>query len=238
MGANRYYFPDDLHEEKTISLEGDEFHHLARVMRAREGETVEIINGKNSLAKAKVLSLSKTKASLSLLEVINIPPTLPQIILIQALLKPAALEWVIEKGTELGVTAFYLFPAHGSEKKELSPNQMKRLDQMRIGGIKQCGRLDLPTIEFAASLDKLSLPEGHAFFGDLRISAPLLIEMKSKSPYTLFIGPEKGFTENEIEIMEKKYGAQGVRLHPYTLRAETAAITALSLAASLCWQSC
>ncbi|WP_420420919.1 RsmE family RNA methyltransferase [Simkania sp.] len=230
MPADRFYLKESFNQGDIVFLEEEEFHHLSRVMRKKEGDAIELVNGMGALAQAKLLQIEKRKASLEILETSKHEPLLPPLILIQALPKLSHLDWIIQKGTELGASSFYLFPSERSEKDSLSNNQWKRLKLIAIGAMKQCGRLDLPSIHFASDLDGLSLPEGHAFFGDpeAEISLP-----KGKAPYLLFIGPEKGFSHEEYKNMREKFKAQAVKLHPYILRAETAAIAALTLASAL-----
>lgn len=229
MPADRFYLKETFKKGEIVFLEEEEFHHLSRVMRKREGDTVELVNGMGALAQAKVLQLEKRKAPLEILETSESDPKLPPLILVQALPKISHLDWIIQKGTELGASAFHLFPSERSEKDSLSDNQWTRLEHIATQAMKQCGRLDLPSIHFSENLESLSLPEGHAFFGDP--SAETLLP-KGKAPYILFIGPEKGFSEKETQVFREKFKAQGVRLHPYILRTETAALAALTLASS------
>ena len=221
MPHNRFYIDSPL--EETISLRGDELHHLAQVMRNQEGAIIELINGKDLLAKAKILSLHHSHAQLHILTTQKIPPLLPPLTLVQALPKLTNLKFILQKGTELGVSTFYLYPATLSEKKTLSDNQKIHLQSILITAIKQCGRYDLPTI-------KWGLPnlEGTIYFGDVDKNATPLSSIGTL-PATLIIGPEKGFTSEEIAFFRKK--GTGVSIAPYTLRSETAAIAALSILA-------
>ncbi|MCB1110114.1 MAG: 16S rRNA (uracil(1498)-N(3))-methyltransferase [Chlamydiia bacterium] len=219
MPHDRFYVDALLEEE--VTLNGEEFHHLSRVMRKAVGDVVELVNGKGTLATATLTHLSKDKGILSVNHAETKPPLLPPLTLIQALPKTSHLEWIFQKGTELGVSRFVVYPSAQSEKKDLSENQKRRLHHILIGAMKQCGRLDLPTFEWG-----LPSLEGTVFFGDLTPGAPLLSEVASL-PATLMIGPEKGWTHEELERLRAK--GQGVRIAPYTLRAETAAIAALSI---------
>jgi len=229
MPIDRFYLKEPFEVGHDVSLKDEEFHHLNRVMRKKEGDMIELVNGMGDLARANVLKIEKREAILSVIETAFHEPSLPPLILVQALPKLSHLELIIQKGTELGTSHFYIFPSERSEKQTLSENQTKRLKQICIGAMKQCGRFDLPSIEFSPNLTSLSLPNGHAFFGDLRSKNPL---PKEAHPYILFIGPEKGFSDHEHQLLENLFQAQGILLHPYTLRAETAAIVALTLAAS------
>lgn len=223
MPHDRFYIDAPLKEKETLSLEGEEFNHLFRVMRKREGEGVELINGKGFLASARIESLNKLYAELFVIKTKETKPALPSLILVQALPKLSHLELIIQKATELGVSTFYLYPSTLSEKKELSQNQKKRLQQILIGAMKQCGRLDLPEIKWG--FPKL---EGNVYYGDLTEKAPPLSKV-GDLPATLIIGPEKGFTQEELKSLRKQ--GQGVSLGPYILRSETAALAGLAILA-------
>jgi 16S rRNA (uracil1498-N3)-methyltransferase len=234
MPAERYFTPDPLNQDEIIELIGAEFHHLARVMRARKGDHVELVNGKGALAEATILEIRKEKGLLKISHVTQETNRPCQIILAQAIPKPNRLDFVLEKGTELGVDCFWLFPGTQSVKKEFFPHQIERAQQLTIAAMKQCGRLTLPSIEILPPLSQWPSLEGKSpFFGDLDPSAPLFETLwkSSSSPIypALFItGPESGFNEKEIEIL-KKLGAKGVKLHPHILRTDTASLVALSL---------
>lgn len=221
MPHDRFYIDAPL--EYKVTLDGEEFQHLSRVMRKKEGDTIELINGKHILALGTITHIGKKEGTISINEVIEKKPLLPPLILVQALTKLSNLEFIIQKGTELGVSTFHLYASTLSEKKELSNHQCHRLGQIMINATKQCGRLDLPLLSWG--FPKL---EGNVYFGDLRKNSPLLAQVGSL-PATLIIGPEKGFTEEETSHLSNL--AKGVRFTPYTLRAETAAIAGLSILA-------
>lgn len=224
MPENRFYL--DAHFQKGVcQLEGEEFHHL-KVMRGEVGDSIELVNGRNQLAHAKIGKVEKHHAVLEFIEISDHPPPMRQIILAQAYLRPKNLDLVIEKGTELGATAFWLFPGERSEKDSLSPNQLHRLQIITISALKQCGRLDLPQILELPPLAKWKeKPPGELYFGDPRSPQHFAPE----TDVTIFIGPEKGFSSKEESILQQKLHVQGVRLNPNVLRAETAALCALSL---------
>ena len=146
----------------------------------------------------------------------------------------AKLEYILEKGTELDATEFWLFPGIHSEKEKFSPNQLSRMQLMLTSAMKQCGHLDLPSIHFKPSLLEWEPMAGSLFFGDTHPQAPYLWHAKEdKQPFILFIGPEKGFEGREEKHLKEVLKAKGVKLHPNILRTETAAITGLSLLQAL-----
>ncbi len=225
MPADRFFIPSPL-KAPTVVLEGEELHHLAKVMRVRLGETIEIVNGQGELAEAEVIALDKKTAELKIISRQTAPPPPQILILAQALTRPSSLEWIVEKGTELGADEFWLFPGDRSEKKELSPSQLRRLETILINALKQCGRLYLPKIVLMPSLDKWQAPNGSLFFGEISSEAKLLQGPFAKT-VMFFIGPEKGFSPEETKLLAK-LKAKGISLHENILRAETAAIAALS----------
>jgi 16S rRNA (uracil1498-N3)-methyltransferase len=230
MPHNRYYIDADFQEGKSVTISGDEWRHLIKVSRGRPGDVVELVNGKNALAEASVVELEKNQARLLVNTVVEKTPP-PPLILAQAIPRMNHLEWIVEKATELGVTALWLFPGNLSEKSSLSGNNQERLKNLCIAAMKQCGRFDLPEIVLKPPLQKWQPPGGTFLFGDTAETAPYLWEAVTavNSPLIVCIGPESGFDAQEVDFMKSTLGAQGVRLHPNILRAETAPLVALSL---------
>lgn len=226
MPAHRFFLENPL-SSPTLQLSGEEFHHLKNVMRARPKDILEIINGKGVLATATLLQITPSHATVEITQRTHTPPPSTHTILAQAFLRPALLDWVIEKGTELGATHFRLFPGDLSEKKELTPNQLTRLHHLTLSALKQCGRLHLPSIEIYPPLSLWQKPQETLLFGSLIPGAKPL--KKSNSSALMVIGPEKGFSQEEHQLLQGKLGAAGVRLSANILRAETAALCALSL---------
>ncbi|GAB5410902.1 MAG: 16S rRNA (uracil(1498)-N(3))-methyltransferase [Chlamydiales bacterium] len=213
MRKYRCYHPEKL--EGEITLLPTEAKHL-QVLRVRDGDKVEVVDGKGSIAEGifqnKVIEITSSK---------HFPEPKPKIILAATLIKQSRLEWLIEKGTELGTHAFWLFPSDHSERKNISSNHLTRLEAAALSAFKQCKRLYLPQIQL---LDKMPKPQREGVFGDLRENAPPL--QTAKEDTTVYIGPEGGFSEKEHAQLEKM--ANGARLGRHVLRAETAAIAALS----------
>lgn len=233
MPHNRYYLDTIFQEDEKVVIAGDEYHHLSRVLRAGRGDTVELVNGKGLLAQASLLELKKQEAELRIIQVIEESREKTPLVLVQGLTRMNHLEWIIEKGTELDATAFWLFPGILSEKDRLSENQASRLRSIAIAAMKQCGRLDLPSIEEKPPLLKWAPLQGTLLFGDLAKKTPYLWELPLEkpllSPIFLFIGPESGLDSRESDFLQASLSARPIRLHSNVLRAETAAITALSL---------
>lgn len=228
MPEKRFYLNSDLTPQLQCELIDEEAQHL-KVMRCREGDVIEIINGKGVLALAKILQFGKREATLEILSAEKKPKPKFEIILAQALPRINRLDTILEKCTELGVSKILLFPGDHSEKKDLSPTQLQRIEHILVAASKQCGRLYLPEYEVRPKLSKWTKPEGQLFYGDVAPNAPTLkTTWKQVSPTLFFVGPEQGFTEAEESILEG-WNASGIKLHENILRTDTAPIAAISL---------
>lgn len=244
MPAERFFTNQPILIGEELILSGQERHHLVDVMRPRAGEPIELVNGQGALAQATFVRSDRQTAVLRVESVEVAKASANQYILAQAIPRINRLDFIVEKGTELGMTALWLFPSERSERKVLTEHQVERLDAMAIAAMKQCGRLFLPKIELKPPLmqwKRETLPVScEAFFGDVDPEAPLFLhalaqqgeqekQSKQNTRILFFIGPESGFTDKEVEQL-KHLGAEGVSLHPNILRTDTAALAALTLA--------
>jgi 16S rRNA (uracil1498-N3)-methyltransferase len=221
------FYTEHAFDEAPI-LTGPEFHHLKHVLRVRTGEEIDLVNGRGTLARARVEKIEKESAHLVILHQSQHPKPTPSCRLGLALIRMERLEWAIEKGTELGAEAFYLFPADGSEKKQLTEHQLSRLRLIAIAALKQCNRLYLPEIQIVQSMEETIPSDAEFFFGDVSPDAPWLTPFLTHQQSLFFIsGPEKGFSQREEDWL-KRHG-RGIKLHENILRAETAPLVALSL---------
>lgn len=230
MPVNRFFVPGPLMGE--VSLEGTEFHHLVHVTRSRVGETVELVNGQGEVAQSTLRTVSKKSATLSIESIDLEPAPARQMILAQALPRMNRLDWLLEKGTELGVSEIWLFPGETSERGELSDHQMERLQGITISAMKQSGRLWLPKIKLLPALKQWTSWPRIALFGDLTPNCPplarILPQLASDRDIVFFVGPESGFTPAEIALLTA-HKAIGVTLNRNILRTDTAAIAALAI---------
>lgn len=235
MPAERYFIDSLRPDSAHFSLEGTEFHHAIRVMRTRVGDVVEAVNGQGILARARLEVIEKERAQFAIEELFSEPVPQQRLILVQALPKSHRLEFIVEKGTELGMTELWLFPGDLSEKKELSPNQEARLQAQLIAAMKQCGRLYVPALHIKPALKKWKEFPSGAYFGDVTPTASTFTAALKQggvpNPVFFFVGPESGFSEQEI-LHLKNSGVQGVHLHKNVLRTDTAGMVALTIVSS------
>ena len=226
MPAERFFLPAEFSIGTRVCLSGHEHHHLSRVMRLAVGDEAELVNGTGGLATGRIAEVERELTTLEIKAASKTAPSPAPLILAIPLMRPSKLEWVVEKGTELGGDAFLLYNADHSEKDSLSEHQIERLRNLTISALKQSGRLYLPAIEILPRLEALFSHRARYLFGDTR-PAPPLSPTKSEEPILFITGPEKGFSKREQSLLDQK--AAGVRINPNILRAETAPLAALSI---------
>ncbi|MFA6916193.1 MAG: RsmE family RNA methyltransferase [Parachlamydiales bacterium] len=231
MPHYRFYTPDNLNLHENVTLEEEEARHLIRVMRASEGDHVELINGRGILAHAHVKEIKKNSCILVVDKLHKEVPSPHSLVLLQGLPKINRLDTILEKATELGVNEILLFPGERSEKEGLSVQQTLRAHAILIAATKQSGRLFLPKISLLPEIGSWPKMQGALFYGDVRPQATRLWDalQKTREPNIHFcIGPEAGLSEHEIMLLEEK-GFLGVSLHYNILRTDTAPIAALAI---------
>jgi len=231
---SRLYFDMPLNEGVTLILPKEQAHYLGNVLRKREGDEVRIFNGQNGEWRAEILAMSKKSIEVVVKEQLRMPRYCPDITLCFALIRKHRTQFIIEKATELGVrtlqpvlTARTQFPKINIDKARLQV----------IEAAEQTERLDLPIIEPLIKLDTLlsnwDSKKPLIFADEAGDALPALSALKSLSePSAILIGPEGGFTPQEREILRGHNFVTAVSLGPRILRADTAALSLLTL-----WQA-
>jgi 16S rRNA (uracil1498-N3)-methyltransferase len=238
MPLHRYYSDRELTTGSVVTLTDVENHHLVRVVRAVEGQNVEIVNGRGVLATATVHLVKGSLAQLEVTDIQHAVASSRKLILVQALPRIPRLDFIIEKATELGVDQIILFPAVKSERPALSAQQQQRCQMIAVNAMKQCGRLFLPELVCWPKISKWPVFTGRGYFGDVNPQAAPLWQILCASsqpadvPLAFCVGPESGLTDAE-EATLVQLGWQGVKLHTNILRTDTAPLVALSLLSQL-----
>jgi len=216
-----------------VALEGDELHHAARVSRVREGELVEVIDGRGSAAGAIVCSVSKSSVTLEIRE-----PSLPSrespvsIELGQALIQPEKFELVLQKACELGVARVTpVISERIDTRAERVAGRTERWQRILLEATKQSGRARVPELGAAEPLASLLARDGARVLFDADAPETRTIAGIPER-LVLLVGPEGGWSEAETGLARER-GCEIRRLGPRRLRAETAAIAALVVAGSL-----
>ncbi len=221
MPHNRFFTEDLLEKNSLIQIREKELQHLVQVMRAKIGDKVEIVDGKGWLAEGIIASLQKQQASIEITKKEFSKGLESKLILACAVPLMNHLDFILEKGTELGVDEFWLHIS--SKSQSLSKERVPRLQSLIVAALKQSGRLYLPKITFFSSLESIPKNQGSYYFGDLSPKAEYP-QISSSQNLILFIGPEGGYTEQEIHFIKTHFSALGIKLSENILRAETAAL--------------
>lgn len=205
-------------------LEGEEFHHLARVAKRRLQEPILLNSGLGTLAVAKLESLSPRHALLSIQSLEKTPFTSRPFAIGFALLKNRHDELLVEKCSELGVVE--LFPLVSQRCVRRSADH-KRFERISLAAIKQCDNPWLPKIhpvlELQQALHDIRQAGYQPILCSERKDGRPLREFEPKLKPCFLIGPEGGWSDDEFSLMEP---LPRLKLTELITRAETAAITA------------
>jgi len=212
--------------QPTVTVTGDEFHHSVRVVRLREGEEIEVFDRAGKMARATVESIAKDHAVLNVGEEIASREPAFEVHLAMAIIQLEKFELVLQKATELGVRSIVPLVTDRIElRAERYAGKHERWERIVFEAVKQSGRSVVPSIESPASFDDVIARDG------LKIVCDADHESSTTDAFTratLFIGPEGGWSERELALARDRR-AFFQRLGPRRLRAETAAIVAVSI---------
>ena len=141
------------------------------------------------------------------------------------------LDAILEKGCELGMTQLVLIRTENVGKEGFTDAQVERMRRVLIAALKQSGRYWLPSIDLKKDLKSFLEGNAQVYFGDIDPSSPPFFEVFDlKTPFKLLVGPAKGFSSDEIQLLKNSPACTGVYLSDAVLRAETAAILMVGLA--------
>lgn len=227
MPVYRFLSKEPIKEQRELRICGQEFIHLKRVLRLRIGDLLSIIDGEGGLADASLKSIDKEHALVEINKIEQHPRAF-NLSLVQGIVKPNKMDLIVEKATELGASKITFFSASKGDLKHLKEGRIQRLETISLAALKQSGGLYKPKIEVLSDLEAFEPHTKNCFYGDFTKNAISLNRLKKMDAMTWIVGPESGFSKDELSFL-KNLGAHPVTLHPFTLRAETAAIAGLSL---------
>jgi len=237
----------DTWDEATATLTGEQAAHLIRVLRAQTGMEFDIVAG-DHIWHAVIAGISGDSVRFNLIAEVEADPALP-IALLLSIFKFDRMEWAIEKATELGVRRVIPIIARRSEKHlaQAASSRTERWRRIALESAKQARRSDVPVIEEAIQLKLAATREGDALklllaeqerTTTLRAALAEALNDPVKNTGDEFpeiriaIGPEGGWTAEEEALFDAE-GWKPVSLGPRILRAETAVITAMAVAAAM-----
>lgn len=231
----RLYAPTQLKVNTSIDLNRGQSHYLINVMRSKQGDFVLIFNAESGEYKAEIISASKNYVSLNIIE--QLKPALvgePNLTLAFAPIKNPNSSYLVQKATELGVTNFMPIITERTIVRNLST---EKLTLVAIEAAEQCERLSIPTISEPiklANITALTKNFTNVFFCYERAPKEnsllsTLINYKNYLNNSLVLtGPEGGFSDSEISVIQSLDKVKSVSLGDKILRADTAIISALA----------
>jgi 16S rRNA (uracil1498-N3)-methyltransferase len=234
----RFFVPPERICEGRITIEGQELIHAAQVMRRRKGDVVTVMDGASKEYTARIVSIDDRKCIAEILDERAADTEVPvHITLCQAMIKPARFEVVLEKATELGASSIVPIISEycSHREKELSSSRRARWCAILKSAACQSGRAVVPDLRepmtFASAIESFSGSKILLFSPshDSVTVAKGLEDVRLAGSCSLFLGPEGGFSPDEIALARSR-GIPLISLGKRILRAETAAIAALALA--------
>ncbi|KAK9111744.1 hypothetical protein Scep_019263 [Stephania cephalantha] len=217
----------------VVRINGDEFHHMTKVLRMNVGDRVELFNGKGGVVEGVIHHIDRTGLDFLALKdprVVHSRNTQWHVFAAFGTLKGDRADWLVEKCTELGACS--LTPLLTERSPSISENRIDRLQRVILAAVKQCQRLhemalNPPTkvgcllpIVAKSSLSFLATAEATPLFH-------ALTSKKNEASGLIIIGPEGDLTEKEVKMVTE-VGATTVGLGPHRLRVETATVTLLA----------
>lgn len=228
MPAHRFtfYLPSLSPDARELEIEGDEHHHLSRVLRLGAGETIAVTDGRGLLVDGEIVSVGKTRSTARVARVVSREAPSRRIVLALSLLPRAHFEQAVSQCVEVGVTAIVPVIAEKCHVKRIASARAKRV---AVAAMKQSGRSWLPPIEEARTVDAVAREiesdrYGRAFVGDM--DGPPMPNAVADHAIVL-VGPEAGFSTEEMARLEHARALR-VRVSDHRLRAETAAVVMVS----------
>jgi len=229
-------------DEATASITGAQAAHLARVLRAQPGMEADVVAG-GHVFHAEVAAVSPDEVRFNLVAEVQADPAMP-VTLVIAVYKFDRMEWAIEKATELGVLALAPVIAQRTEKHlaQAAEKRAERWRRIAHEAAQQSRRSDVPVIHNPASLAehvrassksvRIVLAEQERTTTLRRLIEEAVEAAGEEMPsLEIAIGPEGGWAPAEEALFDAN-GWRAATLGPRILRAETAAIAALSVVAS------
>ncbi|MBQ7042882.1 MAG: 16S rRNA (uracil(1498)-N(3))-methyltransferase [Muribaculaceae bacterium] len=222
----QFYAPNII--ENPILPESDS-QHCVRVLRMKEGDIIDIIDGKGYRYTCRIIDAHPKRAHVEIIDRISTPLTWSNNIIIAV--APTKhidrMEWMVEKLTEIGVNQIIPLLCQHSERKEI---KVERLEKIAVSAMKQSLKATLPTISpitsFKEVIQKINTEQKYIAYCDTSIPRKLLSdEYIAHKDTIILIGPEGDFSIEEIQLaLSNNY--KPISLGNNRLRTETAAIVA------------
>lgn len=234
----RLHVTQSLSAAAAVAPTLDQSRYLTQVMRLKVGDDLLVFNGRDGEWRCSVAEILKKGVILRAEEQARLQVHGPDLELIVAVVKKARVETIVEKAAELGARRVRLVLTHRTNADRI---RLDRLDAIAEEAAEQTGRMDVPAVDDPVKLDAIldgweASPDSgrRLMFCDETGGAPAMSALREsgEGPWSILIGPEGGFSPEEGERLRSLPFATPVSLGPRILRADTAAIAAMTL-----WQA-
>jgi len=230
----RLHVTSELSANAAVAPTLDQSRYLTNVMRLSQGDELLIFNGRDGEWRASIAETLKRGVILKCEERMREQTVAPDLELIVAMVKKARVETIVEKAAELGAARVRLAITRRTNVEKV---RLDRLDAIAEEAAEQTGRLDVPPVDDPMKLEAILDgwdPSRRLMFCDETGGAPAIpaLTAAGPGPWAILIGPEGGFSPEEGERLRSLPFTTAVSLGPRILRADTAAIAAMTL-----WQA-
>ena len=227
----RLYFPDKIQSDFSSHLTNEQTHYVKDVMRLKIGDKLSIFNTLGEW-KAVIESYEKNGAIIKIMEKIRDKDNEKNIWLAFSPIKQNPLNFVIQKGTELGVQKFKPILSDRTIVREVN---IERIKKIIVEASEQSNRISVPEINKPDSLKfflSIFPKNGILIFCDINSNLNNLkniFEKKADGPMCILVGPEGDFSENERKMIINLNQTYPISLAKNILKAETAALSAITI---------
>ncbi len=238
MSPPRFFVDAPLAGGQTVALPADVAHHALRVLRLRHGAPMVLFDGRGGEYAASLrvegdAALARVEAFAAIERESPLRLTL-----VQALVTAEKLDWIVEKAVELGVTRVLVVPTQRSVVRldaARAARRIRHLNDVAVAACCQCGRNRVPSVEFVDGLDAAlaAVPADAPRLLLIPGAARDLCAAAADDRAALMVGPEGGFTDDEI-AQAGRAGFVAVSLGPRVLRTETAGLAAVAALQATC----
>ena len=233
----RLFVETPLAPAARVEMDAAQANYLGNVMRMKEGSQLLLFDGASGEWLAKVEQAGKRRMTLSVVEPTRSQQSVPDLWLAFAPVKKGRVDWLVEKAVELGVAR--LLPVV-TQRTIVDKLNLERMRSHIVEAAEQCGRTALAGIDEPAKLEaflKGRDPARTLYFADETGGEPAAKTFEP-GPSLILTGPEGGFTPDEAAAIRAASNARAISLGPRILRAETAALAAVTawMAAAGDWQ--
>ena len=229
----RLFVDHILQNGQVVPLTREQAHYLFCVMRLSQGDHIALFNGYNGEWRAIIDQAQKKKGQLLCLEQTEIQMNPPDLWLIFAPVKKARTDFIVEKAVELGAAKILPVKTKFTNSERI---RQDRLQAHATEATEQCGGTFVPKVGKLIRLYKLlaDWPQERQllFCDETKTGQSTTLAARQGGKWAILIGPEGGFSQNEREYIATMKNSHSISLGPRILRADTAAVAALTL-----WQS-